>query len=122
MGTLPLGGLLRVDFLVNRLLPPRPFLDKLVRRVLAVWLFLRSATFGGSTLLDVPYPQSLLGSPTGVLFLIAVVIFVVWVEMRRKSEILFLANLGHSFRGIAGVAFCECMLLETGLRVAVAFA
>ncbi len=72
--------------------------------------------------MEIPYPQSLIGSPTGTLFLIAVIIFVVRVEMWRKSETLFLANLGYSFRGIALAAFCECALLEIGLRVAVAVA
>lgn len=53
---------------MNRILPPRPFLDTILVRVL----------------------------------------------------ILFLANLGHSFRRIALVICVECLVLEVGLRLAVA--
>ena len=110
MGTLPLGGLLR--------LPPRPFLDTLILRVLVIWLFLHGASFAGSSSSGLPYPESLVGNPMGTLFMIAVIIFVVRVEMWRKSEILFLANLGYSFQRIALLAVGECLLLEVGLRVA----
>ena len=71
---------------------------------------------------DIPYPESLVGSPIGTLFLIAVIVFVVRVEMWRKSEILFLANLGYSFRRIALLSLGECLLLEVGLRVVVVVA
>ena len=54
--------------------------------------------------------------------MIAVIIFVVRVEMWRKSEILFLANLGYSFQRIALLAVGECLLLEVWLRVAVVVA
>ena len=50
----------------------------------------------------------------------AVIVFVVRVEMARKSELLFLANLGHSFRRISLVVCGECLVLEVGLRLAVA--
>ena len=72
--------------------------------------------------MEIPYPQSLIGRPMGTLWLIAAIILVVRVEMWRRSETLFLANLGYSFRRIALATFCECMLLEVGLRVAVAIA
>jgi len=111
VGTLPLGGVLR--------LPPRPFLDTLILRVLVIWLFLHGASFAGSGL---SYPESLIGNPIGTLFLIGVIIVVLRVEMWRKSEILFLANLGYSFRRIALLALGECLLLEVGLRVAVVVA
>ena len=50
----------------------------------------------------------------------AVIVLVVRVEMRRKSELVFLANLGHSFRRIALLIIFECLVLEAGVRVAVA--
>ncbi|HIF06610.1 MAG TPA: hypothetical protein EYQ64_06545 [Gemmatimonadetes bacterium] len=104
------------------MLPPRPFLDSLVLRVLVMWLFLRGVSYGGSAAMGIPYPQSPIGSPTGTVFLTVVIIFMVRVEMWRRSETLFLANLGYSFRGIALAAFCECVVLEAGLRVAVVVA
>ena len=105
---------------MNRLLLPRPFLDALVLRVLALWLFLHAASSAGAAVLEVPYPQSVVPTASGTIFLIAVILLVVRVEMGRKSEIIFLANLGHSFRGISLVAVLECLAFEVVLRVAVA--
>ena len=58
-------------------------------------------------------------APIGTFFLIAVIVLVVRVEMRRRSEIVFLANLGHSFRGIALMVVAECLVLEATLRLAI---
>jgi hypothetical protein len=102
------------------MLPPRPFLDAIVMRVLVLWLFLHAASSYGSTaMIGTPFPQSLIPSPISTSFLIAVIVLVVRVEMGRRSEIVFLANLGHSFRRIALVVVGECLVLETSLRVAV---
>jgi len=95
-------------------------LDAIVIRVLVLWLFLHAASgYGSTAIVGTPFPQSLISSPIGTLFLIAVIILVVRVEMRRRSEIIFLANLGHSFRRISLVVVGECLLLEASLRVAV---
>ena len=89
-------------------------------RVLILWLFLHGASGLGSTaMLDTPFPQSLIPSPTGTLFLIAVIVVVVRLEMGRRSEIVFLANLGHSSGKIALLVATACLVLETGLRAAV---
>lgn len=106
---------------MNPLLPPRPFLDAIVTRVLVLWLFLHAASGLGSAAVGMgtPFPQSLIGPPLGTLWIIAVIVLVVRVEMWRRSEIIFLANLGHSFFRIALVIIAEFLLLETGLRVAV---
>ena len=105
---------------MNRLLPPRPFLDAIVVRVLVLWLFLHAATgYGLTAMIETPFPQALIPSPVATSFLIAVIILVVRVEMGRRSEIVFLANLGHSFRRIALVVVGECFVLEATLRVAV---
>ncbi len=66
-----------------------------------------------------PLPQSLIANPVGTLFLIAVIVLVVRLEMGRRSEIVFLANLGHSFSRIALVVVGECLVLEASLRVAI---
>lgn len=95
-------------------------MDAIVIRVLVLWLFLHAASgYGSTAIVGTPFPQSLISSPIGTLFLIAVIILVVRVEMRRRSEIIFLANLGHSFRRISLVVVGECLLLEASLRVAV---
>ena len=101
------------------MLPPRPFLDAIVIRVLILWLFLHAASAGGSAQMEIPYPQSVIGSPYGSLWIIGAIVLVMRVEMWRRSEIVFLANLGHSFRRIALLVVGECLLLEAGLRVAV---
>ena len=89
-------------------------------RVLVLWLFLHAASgYGLTAVIGTPFPRSLIPSPIGTFFLIAVIILVVRVEMRRRSEIVFLANLGHSFRRISLVVVGECLVLEASLRVAV---
>lgn len=101
------------------MLPPRPFLDVIVIRVLVLWLFLHAASGLGSGRMGIPYPQAMIGRPIGTVWIIAAIILVVRVEMWRRSEIVFLANLGHSFLRIALLVIAECLLLETSLRVAV---
>ena len=66
-----------------------------------------------------PLPKSLIPNAGSTLFLIAVIVLVVRLEMRRRSEIVFLANLGHSFRGIALVVVAQCLVLEATLRLAI---
>jgi len=105
---------------LNRILPPRPFLDAIVMRVLVLWLFLHGASsWGADVMMETPFPQSLIASPGGTFFLIAVIVLVVRLEMGRRAEIIFLANLGHSFRKIALVVVGGCLVLEAGLRAAV---
>ncbi len=95
-------------------------MDAIVLRVLVLWLFLHGASSWGSTALqDIPFPQSLIPSPSGTVFLIAVIVLVVRLEMGRRSEIVFLANLGHSSGKIALLVVGACLVLESGLRAAV---
>ena len=105
---------------MNRILPPRPFLDAIFGRVLVLWLFLHGVSAVGSSPAPAASPQSPVGSPITILWIMAVIILVLRVEMGRRSELLFLANLGHSFRRIALVICVECLVLEVGLRLAVA--
>ena len=102
------------------MLPPRPFLDAIVLRVLVVWLFLRAFAAAGSAGSGVPFPQSVVGPPISTLWVMVVIILVIWWEMKRKSELIFLANLGYSFRRVTLMVLGECLLLEVTLRVAVA--
>jgi hypothetical protein len=68
---------------------------------------------------DTPPSQSLITNPGSTLFLISVIVLAVRLELGRRSEMVFLSNLGHSFRGIALVVVAECLVLEAGLRVAI---
>jgi hypothetical protein len=49
----------------------------------------------------------------------ALVVAVTFVEMTRRSELLFLADLGHSFRDVSLFIVAECVVLEVLLRIAV---
>ena len=94
-------------------------MDAIVRRVLVLWLFLHAATsYGATFMMETPFPESLIPNPISTVFLIAVIVLAVRVDMGRRSEIVFLANLGHSFRRISLVVIGECLILETSLRVA----
>ena len=94
-------------------------MDAIVMRVLVLWLFLHAATsYGATAITETPFPQSLVPNPIGALFLFAVVFLAMRLEMGRRSELIFLANLGHSFRKIALVIVAECLVLEVGLVVA----
>ena len=104
---------------MRRLLPPRPFLDAIAIRVALLWLFLRGATGLGSAGSGDPFPESLAGPPITAPFLVSAIVLVLWVEMRRRSELVFLANLGHSFGRIAVFVAAECFAFEVALRLAV---
>jgi hypothetical protein len=66
-----------------------------------------------------PYPASVLGGPVMPPAVLTVVLFVLWVELGRRSERIFLANLGWSFARIAGFVTAECAALELVLRISV---
>jgi hypothetical protein len=53
-------------------------------------------------------------------WLIAVIVLAMRMEMGRRAELLFLANLGHSYRRIGLLVIGECLVLEASLRMAVA--
>jgi hypothetical protein len=98
---------------VHRLLPPRPFLGSLALRVALVWGFFRGVSMYGVALSEGPYPGSL-----GAAALVVIpVLIAVRVDMGRRSELIFLANLGHSFVGIATGIVAECLALEALLRL-----
>jgi len=101
------------------MLPPRPFLDVLVLRTLILWTFVRGVTWAGSGALRIPYPASLVGGPLMPAAVFAVVLLVSRIEMSRKAERLFLANLGCSFSVVAVLVAAECALLEGALRIGV---
>jgi hypothetical protein len=69
----------------------------------------------GVSLSGAPYP----GSMGAALLVLLPVLVVIRVDMGRRSELVFLANLGHSFVGIAAVVVVECLALEALLRVSI---
>ena len=83
-------------------------------------MFLHGMSAFGSVDSETTVAQSFAGPLSSVLWIVGVIVLALRVEMGRKSELLFLANLGHSFRGMALVMVGECLVLEVGLRVAVA--
>jgi hypothetical protein len=104
---------------VNRILLPRPFMNTLLVRVLVLWLFLHGLEqLGASVQPGDPGAGSWVGTLLSMTLRISLVVLVVRVEMGRKAEIIFLANVGYSFRGVALLVFFECLVLEGGLRLA----
>lgn len=59
-----------------------------------------------------------LGSFVLALLVAPIVVAVMFIDMGRRSELIFLANLGRSFQGISFLIVAICVLLEVGLRFA----
>lgn len=111
-------------------LPPRPFLDGIVLRTVIVWALMRSAgavgttalmrrigAVGGSVGVGASFVRNLTPNPMSFLWIWGVVAIVLGVELVRRKESLFLANLGVSFYRIAALAFVLCALLDLALAV-----
>jgi hypothetical protein len=116
-------------------LPPRPFLGGIVLRTVVVWALMRSAgavgttalmrrvgAVGGSVGTGSSFVRNLVPNPMSFLWIWGVVAIVLAVELVRRKEAPFLANLGISFRRIAAVAFVLCALLDIALSVGLAVA
>ena len=108
------------------LVPPRPFLDSLLVRVVLLWAFIRLVTLGGAAMTGVPSSVALdtgRGLPLGpfalALLVIPVVLAMIHVDLFRRSEVLFLANLGVSLRRLSLLVAGVCVALEVALRIAV---
>ena len=107
--------------------PPPPFLARFVRRTAITWLFFRAATIlGGAAMLRLyarlegaPRPTSLPIGPYWLATLILVLVVVLIVgDMARRSELLFLSNLGRSAYQLCVGAAVVCLSLEAVLRIA----
>jgi len=77
-------------------------------------MFLRGVSMYGVSLSGAAYP----GSLSAAFLVLVPVLVVIRVDMGRRSELVFLANLGHSIGGIAAAVVVECLVLEALLRVA----
>lgn len=102
---------------LSSVLPPRPFLGTIAIRAALLWAFLHAASSLGGDAEGVPFRQSLVGPPPVAVLVCAVVLVVMRVELWRRSESVFLANLGCSFTRIAAFIVLECIMLESLLRL-----
>jgi len=94
-------------------------LDSLIMRSVLVWAFLRFWAMVG-TAMDPELQTAGIAGPLVLALLVdPIVVLVLFVDLHRQSEILFLANLGRSFRGMTVLIIGTCLLLETALRLAV---
>lgn len=106
----------------GRILPPRPFLDRIVLRVLIVWAVLHAFGAAGNQALSAAgllvggtFLESLAPTVPSFLWIAAVVVVVLRVQASRYNEGLFLANLGVSFRRTAALAIVLCAALDLAL-------
>jgi hypothetical protein len=115
--------------------PPRPFLDGIVLRTVIVWAVLRSAGAVGTTALmqrmgavggdagaGGSFVQHLAPNPISFLWIWGSVTIVLGVELARRKESAFLANLGISFSRVAAFAFALCALLDLALAAGLSVA
>lgn len=88
-------------------------------RTVLVWAILRGLSVFGAALIFGGSGGAVLGSLRVVLLVDAVVVAAMFIDMMRRSELVFLANIGCSFRDIAVAVVAICILLEAALRVTV---
>ena len=74
-------------------LPPHPFSTAVWIRVAAVWTFIRLAAAGVEVDAGVSFTESLTGPSLGAVWTIAFVLIALRVELGRRRELVFLANL-----------------------------
>jgi hypothetical protein len=89
-------------------------------RAALLWAFLHVVSLIGGTEGGVPSQGSAAGTLPAAALILAVVLIVMRIELWRRSEIVFLANLGCSFNRVALFVGLECAVLETALRLTVA--
>ncbi len=103
---------------MSRVIPPRPFLDAILVRSVVLWVALRGFAGLGSAGMGASLPQALIGPSLAAFYVFAVVLLVIRIEMARRSELIFLANLGYSFLHVSLVVAATCVGLEAILRIA----
>jgi hypothetical protein len=101
------------------MLPP-PFLGAIARRVALLWTFLHTVGMARAAIEGATGPPSFEGSWATPFAVCAIILVVMRVELWRRAEMVFLANLGCSWTRVAVLVVAECAVLETALRLAVA--
>lgn len=85
-------------------LPPRPFLDSLLRRVLILWIVLKGMGAAGAAAVYASPARAFASFPVATFWILPVVLLALWIDLARRNEAVFLANLGWSFRRLAVAA------------------
>jgi hypothetical protein len=108
------------ESVIPPVVPPRPFVDAILLRAAVLWVGLRA--FSGwftAELLQIPITRVLINSTLASLVLYLVILLPLRIEMARRSELVFLANLGYSFLHVSLIVGAECIVLEALVRSAV---
>ncbi len=111
-----------------RLVPPAALTVRVLLKTLLFWAFVRAALAGVSSELasrsGVPraFPELLQPAPLASLGVVAVVLALLWIEMRFQRELLFLDNLGTGWVGTLRVGGALVLLLEAASQVGVRLA
>lgn len=100
-------------------LPPPPFLRRALVRAAVVWVFLRGILMMGSRVAKppVPMPDALLGTPLTALWITALTVGAVRLEMWRHRETPFLRNLGVGFGPLGVVVGTASLAGDVALRL-----
>jgi hypothetical protein len=102
-----------------RVFLPRPFLDAVLVRVAVLWVVLRSVAVLSAVGLGASLSEAVAGTPLGAFYLLVIILVALRLEMARRSELIFLANLGYSFLNVSIIAIVQCVSLDAVLRVTV---
>ena len=97
-------------------LPPGPFRRPLLVRTAAVWTFLRLAAMAGTAMAGQANQGAIVGSIGLALLVDPVVVLVLFIDMKRRGELIYLANLGYSFQRLAVGLIGLCLGFEAALR------
>jgi hypothetical protein len=96
----------------NGLLPPQPFLGAILTRAAVLWIVLRIALTIGSTGGAGGEANPLVLGTLLSSVSIVIIATVLWIEMARRGESVFLANLGYSFRHTILIVSVQCVTFE----------
>ncbi len=93
-------------------------MDAIFVRAVVLWVALRIFAGLGSAGMEASLSDALIGPSLAAFYLFAVILVVLRLEMARRSELIFLANLGYSFLHVSLVVAATCVALEAILRIA----
>ena len=94
------------------LLPP-PFRRPTVVRTAILWLFLRGvSTTSVVQLMEIPVEDALRPGLLNQLWMAGILAAAVWIDMGRRQETVFAANLGISLRHVAGFVAAQSFLMD----------
>ena len=102
----------------TRILLPPPFRRPAVIRTATLWLFLRGvSTSGAVELTGLPLADALRPGVLSYLWMAAFVSGAVWIDMVRRDETVFLANLGISSGHALAFVGAQSLVMDFILRL-----